>query len=304
MQTIDVSVIIVNYNTKNLLKNCLNSILSKTNDVNIEIIVSDNCSMDGSVEMVTTEFPDVILLRNNKNLGFGAANNRALAIAKGKYIFYLNSDTVLKNNAIKYFFDYWESHEFEKIGALGCNLLDENGAYVHSFGNLPDTKKLILEPIRFFITSIIKSFFMITLHRIPERFITKPSYTKYKGVVGYITGADLFLKNDKNAYFDERYFMYYEESDLELNLHKLGLEMRIIEEPEIFHLEKGSDKGKIQYSYSNIFNEISRIKYYKKNGCFFIRIFIPIVKFFVLLTWLNPYYFKKTKHYFCKYILT
>lgn len=302
MSKLDVSVIIVNYNTKRLLQNCLTSLYSQTKDIFFEVIVSDNGSTDGSTEMVKSEFPDVILIENNVNLGFGLANNRGLKIAKGKYILYLNSDTVLKNNAIKNFYDYWETHSEENLGALGCNLLDENGAYAHSFGDLPDTKKFIFEPIRFFITSLVKSFFMLTLHKIPSRFITKPRFTKYVGKVGYITGADLFLKNDKNAYFDERYFMYYEESDLELNLHKQGLEMRIIEKPEIFHLEKGSDKGKIQYSFSSIFNEISRIRYYKKNGTLLAKVCIPLVKVFVILTWLNPYYFSKTKHYFETYI--
>jgi len=302
MSKINVSVIIVNYNTKSLLQNCLTSVYSQTKDLNFEIIVSDNGSVDGSVEMIKEKFPNVILIENNANLGFGAANNRGLKIAQGKYILYLNSDTELKNNAIKYFYDYWEKHSEENLGGLGCNLLDGNGAYAHSFGDLPNTKKFIFEPIRFFITSLVKSFFMLTLRRIPNRFITKTSFTKYVGKVGYITGADLFLKNDENAYFDERYFMYYEESDLELNLHKKGLEMRIIEEPEIFHLEKGSDKGKIQYSYSSIFNEISRIKYYKKNGNSFAKVCIPFVKGFVILTWLNPYYFPKTKKYFRTYL--
>ncbi len=302
MSKIDVSVIIVNYNTKLLLQNCLDSVYSQTGDIFFEVIVSDNGSTDGSIEMVKVNFPNVILIENNTNLGFGTANNRGLKIAQGKYILYLNSDTVLKNNAVKCFYDYWEAHSEEKIGALGCNLLDENGTYAHSFGDLPNTKKFVFEPIRFFITSLVKSFFMMTLHKIPSLFITKPNYIKYVGKVGYITGADLFLKNDKNAYFDERYFMYYEESDLELNIHKQGLEMRIIEEPEIFHLEKGSDKGKIQYSFSSIFNEISRIKYYRKNGDFLAKLCIPFVKVFVILTWLNPYYFSKTKKYFGIYI--
>ena len=105
----DVSIIIVNYNTKKLIKNCINSIYKHTKDVDFEIIVSDNGSVDGSVEMIKSEFPNVILIENNANLGFGAANNRGLKIAKGKYIFYLNSDTVLLNNAVKYFFDYWEN---------------------------------------------------------------------------------------------------------------------------------------------------------------------------------------------------
>ena len=95
--TMDVSVIIVNYNTKVLTFNCLSSVFEMVKDIQFEVIVSDNGSTDGSIEMIKENFPQVILIENGENLGFGAANNRALKIAKGKYIFYLNSDTVLLN---------------------------------------------------------------------------------------------------------------------------------------------------------------------------------------------------------------
>ena len=102
----DVSIIIVSYNTKSLIKNCINSIYKYTKDISFEIIVSDNGSIDGSVEMIKRDFPSVILIENNENLGFGAANNKGLALAKGKYILYLNSDTILLNNSVKFFYDY------------------------------------------------------------------------------------------------------------------------------------------------------------------------------------------------------
>ena len=111
-----VSIIIVNYNTKTLLADCLRSIYAQTTDMNYEIIVSDNGSTDGSIEMIKSEFPNVILIENNANLGFGGANNRGLAIAKGKYIFYLNSDTILLNNVTKYFYDFFEEHKDDEAG--------------------------------------------------------------------------------------------------------------------------------------------------------------------------------------------
>src|SRR5574344_737129 len=129
----DVSIIIVNYNTKELTRNCLTSIYEKTKDVNFEVFVRDNNSKDGSISMIKKEFPSVILLENNANIGFGAANNRALKQAKGKYVFYLNSDTVLLNNAVKLFFDYFENaKDKENIGALGCNLVNGKGLTVDS----------------------------------------------------------------------------------------------------------------------------------------------------------------------------
>ena len=83
----DVSVIIVNYNTKDLLLNCIKSIYSVTEEVEFEIIVSDNGSTDNSLDELNKKYPEVIIVRNNKNIGFGAANNSAIKHAKGKYIF-------------------------------------------------------------------------------------------------------------------------------------------------------------------------------------------------------------------------
>ena len=143
---LDVSIIIVNYNTKELTRNCLKSVFAQTKGISFEVVVSDNGSTDGSVGMIKSEFPQVILIENNANLGFGAANNRGLKIAKGKYIFYLNSDTVLLNNAAKIFFDYWEKFpEKEKIGALGCILQDENGNAIHSGGTFPKYSMVCME---------------------------------------------------------------------------------------------------------------------------------------------------------------
>ena len=100
---LDVSVRIVNYNTKDVIHNCLKSIYEHTKEITFEVIVSDNGSNDGSIEMIKLYFPQVVLIENNSNLGFGAANNRGFSLAKGKYIFYLNSDTMLNNNTVKFF---------------------------------------------------------------------------------------------------------------------------------------------------------------------------------------------------------
>ena len=88
--SLNVSVVIVSFNTCNLLRDCLKSIYENTSGVLFEVIVSDNGSVDGSVEMVKKEFPQVVLVENNANLGFGTANNRGLDVAKGEFVFYLN----------------------------------------------------------------------------------------------------------------------------------------------------------------------------------------------------------------------
>ena len=133
----DVSIIIVNYNTKDLLQTCISSVIEHTKEISYEIIVSDNGSKDKSIEMLKKEFPQVILIENNRNLGFGAANNVAVKTAKGKYIFYLNSDTILLNNAVKMFFDFWEKANIENIGVLGAQLLNAEHQQVQSWGKYP-----------------------------------------------------------------------------------------------------------------------------------------------------------------------
>lgn len=210
----DVSIIIVNYNTIELTRNCLRSIFEQTNGIDFEVIVSDNGSTDGSVEMIKAEFPQVILIENGANLGFGAANNRGLKIAEGKYIFYLNSDTVLLNNAVKIFFDYWEnSPEKEKIGALGCNLRNSSDEIVISFAQFPTVKSEKQYLLHCFLSSLYvkKLFYSVKKSK---------KIQKHIGNVDFIIGADLFLKNDEYAEFDEDYFMYYEESDLQLKFKR------------------------------------------------------------------------------------
>ena len=282
---VDVSIIIVNYNTKDFLYNCLTSIFSQTKDISFEVIVSDNGSKDGSIQMTKKFFPSVILLENNANLGFGAANNRGLKIAKGKYIFYLNSDTVLLNNAIKYFFDYFEIHSEDKLGAIGCNLVDNDFNLTHSFGDFPTYKNEVKYRLsNFFKLCIKKVIFSIgksykkKVNSIPEFFV---------GNVDYITGADLFLLNNDFALFDERYFLYYEETDLQLKMAKNNFERRIIEGPKIQHLCKALNESKndieLQKNFSHIQSDKSSIKYFSKNlnptkssKCIFLKMIIKL----------------------------
>jgi GT2 family glycosyltransferase len=226
----DVSIIIVNYNTADLTRNCINSIYSMTKDISFEIIVSDNGSSDGSIEMIKSEFPNVVLIENNKNLGFGAANNRAKEIANGKYIFFLNSDTLLLNNAVKIFYDYWEKEqEKQELGALGTILINEKNEPIHSGGKFPTYFSLCKEQFFLSILHLIKSIVVIlNLYAIfPFKYKQKRIPYIY-GEVDYITGADLFVKNDENALFDERFFLYYEETDIELQLYKKGLKRILI----------------------------------------------------------------------------
>ena len=292
----DVSIIIVNYNTKQLLADCLNSIYEQTRDIDFEVIVSDNGSTDGSIEMLKQGFPQVILIENNANLGFGAANNRGLSIAKGKYIFYLNSDTILLNNAVKYFFDYWEENgEKENLGALGCNLLDSEGNINSSYANFPDINKNIADLIRAnygLWKLLVKKIFC---KKNPDISKKKDFYKKKLGEVDFVVGADLFAKNDSFARFDENIFLYCEEVDLQYRMAKHSKRRLLIENPLIVHLEGQSSKTQkfLHFeeltSFSSKCKNISRIYYYKKNIS---RIKAFFVKVLTVIMWLNPLIFR------------
>lgn len=292
----DVSIIIVNYNTKKLISDCLHSIYEQTKDIEFEVIVSDNGSVDGSVEMLKAEFPQVVLIENNANLGFGAANNRGLAVAKGKYILYLNSDTILLNNAVKCFFDYWENNpEKENIGALGGCLLDEKLHPNNSYGYFPQSKKIINELIHAnygLLKQLIKRNYNL------QKSNEKTNIKEYYGEVEYIIGADLFLLNNKSAYFDENYFLYCEEVDLQLQLKLQNKKRIIIEGPKIIHFEgkssnyESKEKFPTLTNFSSQCNNISRVYYFKKNNNYITGL---IVKILTILLWINPLIYKQNK---------
>ena len=115
-----VSVITVNYNTRDYLDNCLRSLFARTKGVSFEVIVIDNASSDDSVRMVKDSYPSVTVIESDRNLGFGAANNRAFDEAKGKYIFFLNPDTVLLNDAVSILATYLDTTP--SVALCGGNL--------------------------------------------------------------------------------------------------------------------------------------------------------------------------------------
>ncbi len=261
---IDVSIIIVSYNTKEILKDCISSIIKFTLGVNYEIIVVDNASSDGTSEMVEALFPDVKLLKNKTNLGFGSANNLGVKIANGEYIFLLNSDTQLLNNSILFFCDFMKSFsELHNIGIVGTELLDSNFEPTHSSDNFP------------VIWDIVSRAFNIVKFKNSEII-----YNSKKDFwdVEYITGANLFMKRDlynEHGGFDQDFFMYYEETDLQYRISKRGLKRVLISGPKIVHLQGKSFDGqipirKIAMEYNSFF------LYHKKNTNFISYLLIRI----------------------------
>lgn len=228
---LDVSIIIVNYNTKELTNDCIESVMCKTSGVNYEIILVDNASIDGSIEFFK-ENKNIKLIASDVNLGFGKANNLGYSKSHGKYIFLLNSDTVLLNNAVKLFYDKMEECD-ERIACMGCFLQDAEGNRVHSYAEIPTLQNLMVERIwggfRWFG---LKKMAMDS----QERMKNNPSFFE----VGYVTGADLFIRRtaiEKCGLFDPDFFMYYEDPEMEFRYSKNGYQNYIYDKPLIAHLE-------------------------------------------------------------------
>jgi len=123
---IDLSIIIVNFNTKEFLRNCLKSVAESTKNISYEIIVVDNASHDGSVEMVKKEFPEIRIIANKRNVGFSKANNQGVKISKeSRYVLFLNSDTIVNKNVLEEMIKFMDSHK--DAGAATCKLIIPNG---------------------------------------------------------------------------------------------------------------------------------------------------------------------------------
>jgi len=290
-ENIDVSIIIVNYNTKELIIKAVNSVFEKTNGLNYEVIIVDNCSMDGSIEALRKNFFDKInIIESSENLGFGRANNLGLDVAKGKYIFFLNPDTILINNAIKILFDFLEANYGAAI--CGGNLFDANHRPAHSF-------KMKLPPKK-------QSAFLSAIKTICVKILMKNRDFNHGGEpkkVGYIIGADMLVRFDilkKTGGFDPDFFMYSEECELTDRIKKLGFEVYSIPEARIIHLEGASQKKEKAlrmsvYSDYLFFEKVYGIDYVKKRYKYKCRYFLFLV-FFTLGFYYKRYRFLKRIH--------
>lgn len=236
----DVSIIIVNYNTKNILSDAIDSILNYTLNVTYEIIVVDNASSDGSVAYLVEKYPQIKIIGLDTNLGFGKANNLGLEAATGKYIFYLNSDTLFLNNAIFSFYSFMEKAEI-KVGVCGSFLLGRDYKPVDSKGIFPTIKREWFN----FISLLLQHFHLLSHSQSVEK---KRCMADEYEIVEYVIGADMFMTREcaLDFKFDERIFMYAEEAELQLRILKAGYKNILIEGPKIIHLEGGSSTTKEQ----------------------------------------------------------
>lgn len=227
----DVSIIIVNYNTLKMTNECIESVFEQTQGIEFEVILVDNASTDGSKEFFS-EKDNIIYIYNDENVGFGRANNIGFAVASGKYLFLLNSDTLLRNNAVKIFFDYMENAS-QDIACCGCLLCDKEGKVIHSYGNYHTLTNCIIEhckPVRGILRRLHIRYYKYDDPKCLENDSNK---------VEFITGADLFVRKSvaiTHGLFDPDFFMYSEDMEIQERYRNFGYYSVIVPGPKIVHL--------------------------------------------------------------------
>lgn len=263
------SIIIISYKTKNLLRNCLKSIFESKIDFPIEVIVVDNNSNDGSVEMVRKEFSSVRLIINKENLGYGKANNQGMKIAKGEYILLLNSDTEIINKAVSKMVKWLE--ETREVGVVGCRLLYKDGRTQQSAGYLPRLSKI------FFWQTFLDDL-PILKNLIKPYQVSDINFYEKEHEVGWITGAFFLLRKEifeKTGGFDENIFMYTEEVEWCLRIKKLGRKIFFTPFTFIYHLKSASPRD---ISENGIISEYRNLIYlFKKHKPRWEMIFLPLI---------------------------
>lgn len=283
-----VSIIIVNYNSQQYLGDCIDSIYTYVSDVSYEIIVVDNASESGSVQFIKQKYPGVKLFVNSENKGFGAANNIGSRHASGDYLFFLNPDTILLDNALLRFYQFIEE-EMPAAVSCGGNLITRNGDPTTSYGNFPSV-------LQEFGDMGFRKFFKKYYDEYLSIGKTCKSLT-VPALVSYIVGADIFIK--KNIFqevggFDEAFFLYYEETDLYFRLHSAGYKSYVLPQVKIIHLEGSSllGNGKLNIEKWAIW-EKSKYHYFRKHKG---KIVAGIVKVMQLKSLVLHSFFGSTKY--------
>ena len=202
----DVSIIIVNWNTKGLLRDCLSSVCENAGEIDYEIIVIDNASTDGSAEMVKNDFKQVILIENSENRGFAAANNQGMVIAKGRYVLLLNSDTVVLDDAIAKTACF--ADENPQAAVIGCRVLNPDRTLQRTCFMFPSVLNMLLSSTYLYKLFPKSRFFGREQMTWWDRNDVRP--------VDVVTGCYMLVRREaieQVGMMDEQFFMYCEETD-------------------------------------------------------------------------------------------
>jgi GT2 family glycosyltransferase len=260
------SVFVVAYESADRLSACLQSILDQSvSGGSVETIVVDNASSDGSADLVRREFPEATLIANEDNRGFAAANNQAWAVSRGDYLFLVNPDSILEPNALQGAIDYLEAHR--ECGLVGGLLLDDDGARAPSARRFP---------------TLVRK--MLTQSGIADRFPKSKIlggadyrwHDHHKPLdVDWVPGAFTAIRRDlveQIGFFDERYYLYYEETDLCRRAKQYGWAVRFIPDAVVHHSGGASSRKVKQYTFDEAGSQVRPFRlraeclYHRKNG--------------------------------------
>jgi len=224
----DLSIIIVSYNKKDLTTACVESIYRTCGDIKVDVIVVDNGSTDGTPEALAKNFPSITIIRNATNLGFAAANNQGMKIARGKYILLLNNDAILHSNSLQVMISFLEAHP--QAGAVGPQLLNEDGTIQRSTDDEPSLRRLVLNGI------LNRSSYL--RRRIGHLSYLHWSHESLKEVP-MVIGACIMVRKvvvEAVGGLDEQFFMYLDDTDWCMRIRRAGWKIFYLPEATVTHL--------------------------------------------------------------------
>ena len=263
----DLSIVIVNWNVRELLKHCLHSIVSSfqlptsnfqlpTSNLQIEIIVVDNASSDSSAAMIEEEFPQVQLIANSENVGFTVGNNQGIAVSRGRYVLLLNPDTEVIGDALTTMVEYMDDHP--QVGALGPQLLNPDGSIQSSRRRFPTMATAFLE------STILQQWF--PHNRVTRHYYITDHPDDEVREVDWVTGACLLARRETIeavGLLDEGFFMYSEELDW-CRRAKEG-DWKVVYLPTARVIHYGAQSSEQVKSFQHIQFQRSKIRYFRKH---------------------------------------
>ncbi len=247
----ELSVIIVNWNTRDLLAQCLESVYANPPNGEFEIIVVDNGSSDGSVDMVRERFPEVLLIENLENTGFARANNQAIRISAGRYIQLLNSDAMVTPDSLEAMATFMDFHP--QAGVVGPMLINRDGSFQASFAEFPTlwTELCLLTGISRLVIGPYAPSPRPKLYAVPEQ-------------VDWVAGAAIMVRRaaiDRVGLMDETYAFYSEETDWCWRMNQWGWQVWYIPLIKVYHIGAASSRKRSHESYIQLYD--SKVRFFK-----------------------------------------